>query len=87
MVYLYILGMHYNFDWQYNSGALHCKNEMNRNFQSYPFLLVATGFPAGQTPLESRLQEVRMAAAEGATEIDIVINRTLALAGQWKGVL
>lgn len=49
------------------------------------FPLVATGFPAGQTPLETRLQEVRLAVADGATEIDIVINRTLALTGQWKG--
>ncbi|XP_078098954.1 deoxyribose-phosphate aldolase isoform X2 [Sander vitreus] len=48
---------------------------------------VATGFPAGQTPLETRLQEVRLAVADGATEIDIVINRTLALTGQWEGTL
>lgn len=47
---------------------------------------VATGFPAGQTPLETRLQEVRLAVADGATEIDIVINRTLALTGQWEGI-
>lgn len=52
-----------------------------------PPLPVATGFPAGQTPLETRLQEVRMAVADGATEIDIVINRTLALTGQWEGML
>ncbi len=47
---------------------------------------MATGFPAGQTPLETRLQEVRMAVADGATEIDIVINRMLALTGQWEGM-
>lgn len=52
-----------------------------------PPLPVATGFPAGQTPLETRLQEVRMAVADGAMEIDIVINRTLALTGQWEGTL
>uniref|UniRef100_A0AAR2JZJ8 Deoxyribose-phosphate aldolase n=1 Tax=Pygocentrus nattereri TaxID=42514 RepID=A0AAR2JZJ8_PYGNA len=44
---------------------------------------VATGFPAGQTPLKTRLEEVRMAVEDGAMEIDIVINRTLALTGQW----
>uniref|UniRef100_A0A8D3CNF7 Deoxyribose-phosphate aldolase n=1 Tax=Scophthalmus maximus TaxID=52904 RepID=A0A8D3CNF7_SCOMX len=43
---------------------------------SLPVASVATGFPAGQTPLETRLQEVRMAVSDGATEIDIVINRT-----------
>ncbi|KAK2882765.1 deoxyribose-phosphate aldolase isoform X1 [Channa argus] len=51
-----------------------------------PVASVATGFPAGQTPLETRLQEVRMAVADGATEIDIVINRTLALTGQWEAM-
>ncbi|KAM8909183.1 deoxyribose-phosphate aldolase [Spinachia spinachia] len=47
---------------------------------------VATGFPAGQTPLETRLQEVRLAVADGATEVDIVINRMLALTGQWEAM-
>lgn len=48
---------------------------------------VATGFPAGQTPLETRVEEVVRAVADGATEIDIVINRNLALTGQWEGIL
>lgn len=46
---------------------------------------VATGFPAGQTPLETRVEEVVRAVADGAAEIDIVINRNLALKGQWRG--
>lgn len=46
---------------------------------------MATGFPAGQTPLETRVDEVVHAVADGATEIDIVINRNLALTGQWEG--
>uniref|UniRef100_A0A3Q3W316 Deoxyribose-phosphate aldolase n=1 Tax=Mola mola TaxID=94237 RepID=A0A3Q3W316_MOLML len=53
---------------------------------SLPVASVATGFPAGQTPLETRLKEVCMAVADGATEIDIVINRTLALQGQWEAM-
>uniref|UniRef100_A0A8C6UQ35 deoxyribose-phosphate aldolase n=1 Tax=Neogobius melanostomus TaxID=47308 RepID=A0A8C6UQ35_9GOBI len=52
---------------------------------SLPVASVATGFPAGQTPLQTRLEEVRLAVADGAAEIDIVINRTLALTGQWQG--
>ncbi len=36
---------------------------------------VATGFPAGQTPLATRLDEVRLAVADGADEIDMVISR------------
>lgn len=48
-------------------------------------LLVATGFPAAQTHLKTRLEEIRLAVEDGATEIDVVINRTLVLTGQWKG--
>ncbi|XP_077324738.1 deoxyribose-phosphate aldolase isoform X3 [Lithobates pipiens] len=50
-----------------------------------PVASVATGFPAGQTPLKTRLEEVRTAVDDGASEIDIVINRTLVLTGRWKG--
>lgn len=42
---------------------------------------VATGFPSGQFPLRTRLEEVRRAAADGADEIDMVINRGAFLAG------
>ncbi|XP_051889814.1 deoxyribose-phosphate aldolase [Pristis pectinata] len=49
-----------------------------------PVASVATGFPAGQTPLSVRLQEIKLAIQDGATEIDIVINRTLVLKGQWE---
>jgi deoxyribose-phosphate aldolase len=43
---------------------------------------VATAFPAGQTPLKTRLAEVRSAVADGADEIDMVINRGAFLAGE-----
>lgn len=53
---------------------------------SYSSLLtVATGFPSGQYALKSRLEEIEMAVANGAKEIDIVINREMALTGNWKG--
>jgi len=42
---------------------------------------VATGFPSGQFPLRTRLEEVRRAAGDGADEIDMVINRCAFLAG------
>jgi len=45
---------------------------------------VAAGFPMGQTPLETRVREIELAVADGAKEIDIVINRTLALEGHWE---
>lgn len=44
----------------------------------------ATGFPTGQYDLTSRLQEIRHAVLQGATEIDVVINRTLVITGQWE---
>ncbi len=43
---------------------------------------VATAFPSGQAPLKIRLAEVRAAVADGADEIDMVINRGAFLAGE-----
>ena len=40
-----------------------------------PVASVATGFPAGLTPLPLRLEEIRYAVGEGAKEIDIVVTR------------
>jgi len=42
---------------------------------------VATAFPSGQYPLRTRLDEVRRAVADGADEIDMVINRCAFLSG------
>uniref|UniRef100_A0A8D2DEG6 deoxyribose-phosphate aldolase n=1 Tax=Sciurus vulgaris TaxID=55149 RepID=A0A8D2DEG6_SCIVU len=50
-----------------------------------PVASVATGFPAGQTHLKTRLEEIRLAVEDGASEIDVVINRSLVLTGQWEG--
>ncbi len=44
---------------------------------------VATAFPSGQAPLKTRLAEVRTAMADGADEIDMVINRGAFLAGEF----
>lgn len=42
---------------------------------------VATGFPSGQYPLPTKLAEVRRAVADGADEIDMVIDRCAFLTG------
>jgi len=42
---------------------------------------VATGFPSGQYPLRTKLEEVRRAVADGADEVDMVIDRCAFLAG------
>lgn len=47
---------------------------------------VATGFPSGQFPLEVRLEDVKRAVADGADEIDMVINRGAFLAGRYDEV-
>jgi deoxyribose-phosphate aldolase len=49
-----------------------------------PVASVATGFPAGQTPLPQRIAEIEQAIEAGAREIDIVINRTHVLTGNWE---
>ena len=45
---------------------------------------VAGSFPAGLGPLQVRLEEIRCAAAAGAHEIDIVLNRSAFLAGRYR---
>lgn len=45
---------------------------------------VATAFPSGQAPLKTRLAEVKAAVADGADEIDMVINRGAFLAGEFR---
>jgi deoxyribose-phosphate aldolase len=42
---------------------------------------VATGFPSGQYPLRTKLEEVRRTVADGADEIDMVIDRCAFLSG------
>ena len=44
---------------------------------------MATGFPSGQYPLETRLAEIRWAVEKGAKEIDIVIDRSLVINQMW----
>ena len=51
-----------------------------------PVASVATGFPAGLTPMAQRLSEIRYAVEAGADEIDIVITRAHALTGNWQAL-
>ena len=48
-----------------------------------PVASVATGFPAGLTPLAVRLAEIKYAVDQGAQEIDIVIFRSQVLRAEW----
>lgn len=51
-----------------------------------PVAAVSTGFPAGQTPLETKLREIELSVAAGAQEIDIVISRQYVLTGDWQAL-
>ncbi len=51
-----------------------------------PVASVATGFPAGQTPLPQRTAEIEQAIEAGAREIDVVIRRTHVLTGNWQAL-
>jgi deoxyribose-phosphate aldolase len=48
-----------------------------------PVAAVSTGFPAGQTPLRLKIEEIQESVAAGAAEIDIVISRAHVLTGDW----
>jgi deoxyribose-phosphate aldolase len=51
-----------------------------------PVAAVSTGFPAGLSPLNLRIKEIEASVAAGAMEIDIVIDRSHALTGNWRAV-
>lgn len=51
-----------------------------------PVASVATGFPAGLTPLPIRIAEIRWAVDQGAEEIDIVIHREQVLTQDWQAL-
>jgi deoxyribose-phosphate aldolase len=44
---------------------------------------VATAFPSGQAPLSVKLADTRAAVADGADEIDMVLNRGAFLSGRY----
>ena len=51
-----------------------------------PVAAVSTGFPAGLSPLNLRIKEIRESVRAGAAEIDIVISRRHVLNGNWKAL-
>jgi deoxyribose-phosphate aldolase len=51
-----------------------------------PVAAVSTGFPAGLSPFEQRLGEIRASVAAGAEEIDVVITRAHVLTENWRAL-
>jgi deoxyribose-phosphate aldolase len=51
-----------------------------------PIAAVSTAFPAGLSSLETKIREIELSVAAGATEIDIVITRQHVLTGNWQAL-
>jgi deoxyribose-phosphate aldolase len=51
-----------------------------------PVASVAAAFPAGLSPIKTRLEEIHYAVREGASEVDIVISRQHVLTGNWQAL-
>jgi deoxyribose-phosphate aldolase len=51
-----------------------------------PIAAVSTGFPAGLTSVETKVREIELSVAAGASEIDIVITRQHVLTGNWQAL-
>ena len=51
-----------------------------------PVAAVSTAFPHGLAPFETRLREIELSVADGAAEIDIVIERQMVLNADWQGL-
>jgi deoxyribose-phosphate aldolase len=49
-----------------------------------PVAAVSTGFPAGLSPLEERIAEIKESVKAGAQEIDVVITRAHVFGAQWQ---
>jgi len=49
-----------------------------------PVAAVSTGFPAGLTPFEERVGEIRRSVEAGAQGIDVVVTRALVFGAQWQ---
>jgi deoxyribose-phosphate aldolase len=49
-----------------------------------PVAAVSTGFPAGLSPLEERINEIKRSVDSGADEIDVVITRAHVFGGEWQ---
>jgi deoxyribose-phosphate aldolase len=47
---------------------------------------VSTGFPAGLSPLDERVAEIRRSVEAGAHEIDVVITRSHVFGGRWQAL-
>ncbi|MBA3554192.1 MAG: deoxyribose-phosphate aldolase [Gemmatimonadales bacterium] len=51
-----------------------------------PVAAVSTGFPAGLSPFEQRIGEIRASVAAGAEEIDVVVTRAHVLTENWRAL-
>jgi deoxyribose-phosphate aldolase len=69
----------------YPNMVRHARRLLGEN-SSVKVASVATGFPSGQYPLRTRLEEAKRVVADGADEVDMVIDRGAFLAGDYAKV-
>ena len=69
----------------YPNMVRHARRLLGEN-SSVKVASVATGFPSGQYPLRTRLEEAKRAVRDGADEIDMVIDRGAFLTGDYAKV-
>src|SRR6516162_2510885 len=51
-----------------------------------PVAAVSTGFPAGLSPFEERIAEIKRSVEAGAREIDVVITRAYVFGAKWQAL-
>jgi deoxyribose-phosphate aldolase len=51
-----------------------------------PVAAVSTAFPHGLAPVDTKIREIEASVADGAKEIDIVIERQMVLNGDWRAL-
>jgi deoxyribose-phosphate aldolase len=69
----------------YPNMVRHARRLLGEN-SSVKVASVATGFPSGQYPLRTRLEEAKRAVRDGADEVDMVIDRGAFLIGDYAKV-
>ena len=62
----------------------HAKTALEK--RSIALASVATGFPTGLVPERTKISEINAAIKQGASEIDVVINRNKILTANWRSL-
>ncbi|WCL82756.1 deoxyribose-phosphate aldolase [Saprospira sp. CCB-QB6] len=56
------------------------------NFEQRPKIVTVIGFPMGYSTISAKVEEAKRATAEGADEVDMVVNIAAVMDGEWSYV-